>query len=381
MLNVFDIIKMQERFRRNVLPLQPSENYIPREALRALSSDFEQRYSLVINSEYRNQRIRNAYAGTKYSEELVETVEKLARNVFNSGFADVRPLSGHVAAMQVVGNLLRRGDRFLYVPVESGGYDGYTPRYLPSLLGIKGEVMPMNGWKIDYERMHRLKDKFKAVILGASVFLHPYRIDEVREAFPSAILLYDASHVLGLLANGEFQPDFNKADVVYGSTHKNFPGPQGGIIIGRKELEEKVKRDAIWMYYDNFHLSRIASLGISLEFLRKSNYGGRCIKNSRALVKSLREREVRLANAPEVTESAMFLLDYENIPTISKKLERSNILVDSIGRIGVNEITMRGLREEHMDLVAQAVRLGIDSEFTEARRNVRRIIGLMKDPR
>jgi len=379
-LNISEIIKKQEMFRNRVLPLQPSENTIPRKALRAISSDFEQRYSLIINSDYRNQRIRNAYAGTRYSEELVEAVEKLAMSVFRTGFADVRPISGHIAAIQVIGNLMKRGDRFLYVPVESGGYDGYTPQYLPSIFGIRGEKMPMKGWKIDYEKMHRLKDRFEAVILGASIFLHPYRIAEVREAFPSALVLYDASHALGLLANGEFQPDFNKADVIYGSTHKNFPGPQGGIIVGRRELEEKVKNDAIWKYYDNFHLSRVSSLGISLEYLQGHDYGRRCIRNSRALVKNLRERNVKMANEPEVTESAMFLLDYEDIPLISRRLEKSNILVDNIGRIGVNEVTMLGLGEEHMELVADALHLGINSKYTEARRKVEKIRSLMKKP-
>ncbi|MEM3362894.1 MAG: hypothetical protein QXR21_01170, partial [Thermoplasmatales archaeon] len=78
-MSIYNIIEKQEIFRKSVLPLQPSENTIPRDALSALSSDFEQRYSLVINSNYRNQKVRNAYAGTRYSEMLVSSVEKLAK--------------------------------------------------------------------------------------------------------------------------------------------------------------------------------------------------------------------------------------------------------------------------------------------------------------
>ncbi|MEM4089438.1 MAG: hypothetical protein QXQ46_01585 [Thermoplasmatales archaeon] len=366
-MKVSDIIRNQARFRKGVLPLQPSENTMPKDALSALSSDFEQRYSLVVNSSYRNQKIRNAYSGTKYSEILVDYVEKLAIRVFRSGFADVRPISGHIAAMQAIGNLLKKGDRFVYIPVESGGYDGYTVRYLPALFGLKGEEMPMKGWKIDYEKMRKMKDRYSAIILGASIFLHPYKIDEIREVFPSALILYDSSHVFGLLADGQFQPDFNKADVIYGSTHKNFPGPQGGLIIGKKDLEEKIKRDAIWMYYDNFHLSRISALGATLEHLERANYGEKCLKNTRSLVKAFIERDIKLANRPDVTESAMFLLDYENFPKISQRLERSNILIDSIGRVGANEITMLGFREKQMERIAEAVKLGMESKEAEAR--------------
>lgn len=380
MVKISSIISDQERFRKRVLALQPSENTIPRAALRALSSDFEQRYSLVINSNYRSQEMHNAYSGTAFSELLVEEVERLSRKVFGSGFADVRPISGHLAAMQVLGSILKKGDRFLYVPVSKGGYDGYTPPFLPSLLGTKGKEIPMKGWRIDYDRLSRVPGNYRAVILGASVFLHPYDIRRVKEIFPESLILYDASHALGLIATKTFQDHISEADLVYGSTHKNLPGPQGGLIVGKKEYGEEVKRNPIWMYYDNFHLSRIAALGISLEFLYNSDYGRRCLDNTRQLIKSLKERKTKLANLPEVTESAMFLLDYEDIQTISRRLERSNILVDSIGRVGLNEVTMRGLKPRHMDLVGEALEEGIKSNETGARKLVKNVLSEMSLP-
>jgi glycine hydroxymethyltransferase len=380
MAGVSKIIRDQESFRRNVLALQPSENTIPREALKALSSDFEQRYSLVIDSSYRNQNIHNAYAGTRYSEALVEEVERMAKKAFKSDFADIRPIAGHLAAMQVLGSLLRRGDKFLYIPLSKGGYDGYTPPFLPSLMGLEGKEIPMKGWKIDYEKLSRVKGSYRAVILGASLFLHSYDMKIIKELFPDSLILYDASHVLGLLATGTFQENFNEADVVYGSTHKNFPGPQGGLIVGRKRVEQEVKSNPIWNYYDNFHLSRIAALGISFEHLAKSDYGKKCLENRKSLVKSLIDRKVKLANRPEVSESAMFLLGYKNMPTISRRLEASNILVDSVGRVGVNEITMRGLLPKHMDLVGEALDAGLKANASAAKQAVKELLSIMTWP-
>ncbi|MCL5408138.1 MAG: hypothetical protein M1518_02080 [Candidatus Thermoplasmatota archaeon] len=377
MSRVSEIISKQENFRRSVLPLQPSENTIPRQALKALSSDFEQRYSLVIDSDYRNLDVHNAYAGTKHSEALVEEVERLARKAFKSEFADVRPIAGHLAAMQVLGSLLKKGDRFLYVPLSKGGYDGYTPPFLPTLLGVDGTEIPMKGWKIDYGKLERMKGNYRAIILGASLFLHPYDMKRIKESFPNSLILYDASHVLGLLATGTFQEDFNVADVIYGSTHKNFPGPQGGLIVGSKDLEKKIKSSPIWNYYDNFHLSRIAALGISLEYLSRSGYGKKCLENRRLLVASLNDRKIRLANQPEVSESAMFLLDYENSPEVSRKLETANILVDSVGRVGTNEVTMRGLLPKHMNLVGEALEEGLKSNILNAKKVVKNIISEM----
>ena len=133
----------------------------------------------------------------------------------------------------------------------------------------------------------------------------------------------------------------------------------------------------IWNYYDNFHLSRIAALGISLEYLSKSNYGKRCLDNRSALVSALIERKVKLANMPQVSESAMFLLDYENSPRISRRLETSNILVDSVGRVGVNEITMRGLNPKQMDLVGEALSEGLRSNVTSAKKMVKQLVNSM----
>lgn len=380
MKTVEEIIKAQEDFRRGTIALQPSENTIPRKALKALSSDFEQRYSLVIDSKYRNSTIHNAYAGTNNSEILVETVERLAMSTFKKEFADVRPISGHLAAMQVVGNLLKAGERFLYIPVDKGGYDGYSDPYLPLLFRIKGREIPMKGWEIDYEKMEKLSGSYSAVILGASIFLHPYNLKRIKESFPDSLILYDASHVLGLLANGEFQRDLVLADVIYGSTHKNFPGPQGGIIVGKRKFEENVRAGSIWKYYDNFHLGRIASLGISLEYLHSNPYGKSCVENTRSLVKDLRERLIRLANLPKVTESAMFLLDYENVSVISERMESAGILIDRIGRIGLNEVTMRGLKPAHMNLLSEAIEDVMKNRIPEARNTIKSLLAEMTWP-
>jgi len=76
----------------------------------------------------------------------------------------------------------------------------------------------------------------------------------------------------------------------------------------------------------------------------------------------------------------MFLLDYENSPEISRRLETSNILVDSVGRVGVNEITMRGLNPKHMDAVGEALSEGLKSNATSAKKIVKDLLNSMKWP-
>jgi len=355
MHSVEEIIEKEKKFRNNVIPLQPSENIMPKKALEALSSDFNHRYSIVVDSDYRGVKIHNAYAGAEYSEELVDYVEKIALSGTEFSFSDVRPISGHIAALQVIGNLLKEGEKFLYIPQEWGGYDGYEQQYIPSLLHLKSEKIPMKGWNVDYDGLAAMKGKYSAIILGASIIFHPYDLKIIREYFPDSLILYDASHVMGLILQNEFQKDLSLIDVLYGSTHKNFPGPQGGIILGKKELENKIKKGSIWRYYDNYHLGRIAALGISLEFLQKFDYAKRCLKNTKAMIKGLTDRGVKIANPPSFTESCMMMIDYQNAASISLELEKNKILIDRIGRIGLNEVTMLGLSERHMDAISSII--------------------------
>ena len=43
--------------------------------------------------------------------------------------------------------------------------------------------------------------------------------------------MYDGAHVLGLIAGGVFQDPLREgADIMTGSSHKTFPGPQGGFL-------------------------------------------------------------------------------------------------------------------------------------------------------
>ncbi len=213
----------------------------------------------------------------------------------------------------------------------------------------------MKGWNVDYDGLAAMKGKYSAIILGASIIFHSYDLKIIREYFPDSLILYDASHVMGLILQNEFQKDLSLIDVLYGSTHKNFPGPQGGIILGKKELEDKIKKGSIWRYYDNYHLGRIAALGISLEFLQKFDYAKRCLKNTKAMIKGLTDRGVKIANPPSFTESCMMMIDYQNAASISLELEKNKILIDRIGRIGLNEVTMLGLSERHMDAISSII--------------------------
>jgi glycine hydroxymethyltransferase len=80
-----------------------------------------------------------------------------------------------------------------------------------------------------------------------------------------ATVVYDGSHVLGLIAGGQFQDPFAEgADILLGSTHKTLPGPQGGMILLQEQGQLADQVDATLrpppILVDNFHMNRVAAL-------------------------------------------------------------------------------------------------------------------------
>ena len=83
-------------------------------------------------------------------------------------------------------------------------------------------------------------EKPQMCLFGQSVFLFPTPLEELSEVAHEvgAKVMYDGAHVLGLIAGGQFQDPLREgADMMTGSSHKTFPGPQHGIILGGEDVE------------------------------------------------------------------------------------------------------------------------------------------------
>jgi glycine hydroxymethyltransferase len=138
----------------------------------------------------------------------------------------------------------------------------------------------------------------KVCLFGLSLFLFPQPLQELRSTLEEigAKGWYDAAHVLGLIAGGEFQDPLREgATVISASTHKTLPGPQHGILLGETQDEELMRRlrsAAFPGVTSNHHLHAMAALAVSLaehiEFGR--DYARQTIANARALAQALHER-------------------------------------------------------------------------------------------
>lgn len=388
-----DSMRAQERWRvEESINLLPSENISSPQVRALLSSDFGHRYTLPMNTEYAGAYVENSYRGTRITTDIELRAEEGARHVFSAKHACVQPLSGHIAAMITIVSTTSRGNLMCALSAENGGYDGYGQGYIPDILGLRAMALPFDAdsYNLDTGATSEMirKEKPKLVVLGASIILFPYDMHPLREACDDvgSTLVYDGSHVLGLIAGGEFQKPLREgAQILYGSTHKSFFGPQGGIIVtDDKDLDASVRKNLTWKMVDNIHWNRVASLGQALLEARKFGpaYARQVVRNSQRLGRELKERGFPVMFEDlGFTKSHQLLIDQAELKAIyglsindfSVRLEKSNLIIDSVGRLGTSEITRQGFKERHLSELADI--------FMEAAKgkNVKKRIKILRD--
>ncbi len=372
MADLHDIVREHDRWRLSeAVNLQPSENVMSEAARALLSSDFVHRYTLPTRFAPALGDVKNAYRGTRYTDRMESLAEDLAREVFGVSHVSLKPLSGHLAGFLLLQACTQRGDTIMVLSAQHGGYDGYMPGFLPDYLGLKVEFLPFDTktWNLDPRKAADavIEKRPKLVFVGASLILFPYNLRWLRGACDdvNAILAYDASHVLGLIAGGEFQrPFLEGVDILNASTHKSVPGPQGGLLLSnRADLFDRAMDTIMWRTQDNANWGRIAATAQVLLEMKSFGpaYAKQIVANSQALGKQLDKWGVPVKFKPlGFSRSHQLHLDAARLQSewhvtpgqFADRLEANNLIVDAVGRIGTNEITRMGATEDEMQTVA-----------------------------
>ncbi|MCL5799808.1 MAG: serine hydroxymethyltransferase [Candidatus Thermoplasmatota archaeon] len=371
MKSISSLVSNHNEYRRNCLNLQASENIMSKKALEALSSDLSGRYSHI------GENGINDYGGTSIFEEIHQRTIEAAKSLFGVKLAEVSPVGGHIAAIAVLRSTVMPGQKMLHISTENGGYPGYDSPYIPKLLGVEEGTIPYNfaEQEIDYEALETMvkSERPALIVLGQSAFVREYDLKRIRDICEdsSSGLVYDGSHVMGLIAGRAFQKDVMRfCSILFGSTHKTFPGPQGGIILANDpDMLEGMKEGFTWHIQDNTHLARIAALGVTLEEMKEyaGEYASRVVRNSGKLGAELSERGFGVRFKPWFSHSHQLLIDdgwlnRKEITRVelSSKLERNNIIVDRDGRIGTSEISRLGY--EDMSRISELIMASLRGE-------------------
>lgn len=382
-LELIEAAEKHEQYRGseciNLIASEGLKSPAVREMLR-LSMDLESRYAEGENDLAGHVKKR-FYQGQRYITIIEDCVTDLMKNLFRCSWGDVRLVSGTHANLATFKGLsmTTKNQKMVVCPLSCGAhishdYTGLAGRVL-GLVNID-HAYNIEEMNIDPERSASIIRAAKPgiVTFGGSLFLFPHPVEELRAVAEEvgAYIVYDAAHVFGLIAGGLFQDPLREgADFITSSTHKTFPGPQGGVILAdvKDSRMEKAVKNVQYAVFplstSNTHLGRLPALGIAaLEMkLFGEDLAKQTVRNAQAAGEFLYENGVKvLGESKGFTESHQIAADvreYGGGKKVAEDLEAANIILNrnllpyddqnnrenpSGIRIGFQDVTRRGFR-------------------------------------
>lgn len=382
-MNVVDLARKHNDYRESCANLIASENRTSPAVEEAydLGEDLGHRYAEGDN-DLAGHPISRHYQGQRYIKKVEAATADLLHELFDTDFVEPRAISGCNANQAAFRGLtdLSHKSMMMAVALPSGGHISHD------YAGLAGQMIGLQtaNFAYDEEEMNIDVDKSKEIIratqpgfvvFGASLFPFPHPIEELAPVAKEvgAFVLYDAAHVLGLIAGGQFQQPLDHVDFVTASTHKTFPGPQGGVILGRVEGDDRLEKAAKNIQHavfpksvSNHHLRRFPALGVTAAEMMEfgEDYAKQVVKNARAAGETLHEEGIEVLGAHKgFTESHQVVADVQELgggAKVADRVEEARIILnknllpyDTLGeeidpsgiRIGWQEVTRLGFDE------------------------------------
>lgn len=382
------IVAEQNR-QNDHIELIASENWVSKAVMAAMGSPLTNKYA-------------EGYPGKRYYGgcDCVDVVEDLARDrakqLFGCDYANVQPHSGAQANMAVFFAIMEPGDTFMGMNLDHGGHLSHgspvnmSGKYFNCVpYGVNDEGF------IDYDKVREiaLECKPKMIVAGASAYARTIDFKKFREIADEvgAVLMVDIAHIAGLVATGLHPSPIPYAHVVTTTTHKTLRGPRGGMILCNQEIADKYNfNKAIFPGIQGGPLMHVIAAkavcfkeALSEEF---KTYQQQIVKNAQALCKGLLSRGVSIVSGG--TDNHLMLVDLSPLgltgKAIEKLLDEAHItankntipndpqkpFVTSGIRLGTPAVTSRGMKEEDMEQIAEAIALivkGGEEKVPEAR--------------
>ena len=356
------------------IELIASENFVSKAVMAAMGSPLTNKYA-------------EGYPGHRYYGgcEFVDKVETLAiervKKLFGCTYANVQPHSGSQANQAVQNALLQPGDTFMGMSLACGGHLSHG-----SPANISGNVYNCVSYGIneegylDYDEIEKiaLECKPKLIICGASAYARAIDFKRFREIADKvgAYLMADIAHIAGLVATGYHMSPIPYAHVTTATVHKTLRGPRGGLILSSEEFatEHKLNK-AVFPGMQGGPLEHVIAAkaicfkeALSPEY---KEYVGQLVKNAKVLASELVARGFKLVSGG--TDNHLMLVDLQNKNITGKDAEH---LLDAVNitcnknavpndpqspfvtsgiRLGTPAVTSRGMKEDDMKIIAEAI--------------------------
>jgi glycine/serine hydroxymethyltransferase len=320
--------------------------------------------------------------GHRAVEDLVFAAENAAKEMLSASLVNLNVLTGVHAMMCTILSTTEPGDTVMTLPMKYGGH--FATKSILDRIGRKHVYLDyeLENLRFDTQKIARKfkKAKARAIYLDVSYYLNPHNLVEIREAVgEEAIIIYDASHTIGLIMGQEFQAPLEEgADVISANTHKTLPGPHKGMIAFKeKELGEKANQIINGCLFSTRHITHLIALAITILEMKAygKSYAKQVVANSNEIAHVFENLnyEVRKANSGRYSDNHqahIFIDNKGKYPDLYKTLIRNNIstnfdnpLGDRVFiRIGTQEVTRRGMKEAEMKNIAHLMHRAMSGE-------------------
>ena len=357
--DLFKAINDELKRQQQHIELIASENIVSQAVLEAQGSVLTNKYA-------------EGYPGKRYYDgcEHVDVAETLAierlKKLFDCKFANAQPHSGAQANGAVFLALLKPGDTFMGMSLNSGGHITHGLK-----ISMSGKWFNAIGYDVDkeselinYDNVEKLalEHKPKLIIAGGSAYSRIIDFKRFREIADKvgAYLMVDMAHFSGLVAGKGYPNPTKYAHVVTSTTHKVFRSARGGIILTNDEALSKKINSAVFPGYQGGPLMHIIAAKAAgfLEALKPSfkDYIQSVLANAKVLAETLKNNGFKIYSGG--TDTHLMLVDLRPFNV------KGNITAGSLSRANIT-CNKNGIPfDSESPMITSGIRLGSQAATT-----------------
>jgi len=389
-----DVFEKELNRQETRLDLIASENYASKAVMEAMGSVLTNKYAEGVSG-------NRYYGGCEFVDLAENLAVSRAKKLFGADHVNVQPHSGSGANMAVYFSVLKPGDTILSMNLSEGGHlsHGSPVSFSGQLYNIVPYGVNRETEMIDYDELEKLAKEHKPqmIVCGASAYSRTIDFKRFKEIAESvdAYLLADVAHIAGLIVAGAHPSPIPYADFVTTTTHKTLRGPRGGMVMCKAEFAKAIDKSVFPGIQGGPLMNTIAAKAVAFkealsEGFKKDQF--QTVKNAKVVSDTLTENGFRIVSGG--TDNHLMLIDLTSFNITGKDAEaacakagivlnmntipfdKQKAFIASGIRVGTPAATTRGMKEEQMTIVGNAIsrtikNAGNDTELEKIRLEIK----------